>query len=76
MSELRSTGAGCQLRTSRVPRFVLPTCWENRRGDALRLNSDQASHRMLAAKWQPLEQYPGTVEAPWLAQCLVCNETG
>jgi len=53
-----------------------PTCWENRRGDALRLNSDQASHRMLAAKWQPLEQYPGTVEAPWLAQCLVCNETG
>lgn len=57
-------------------RSYCPTCWERRRGDALRLSPAQAVQRMRDALWEPLVPYPGSVEAPWLARCLQCSTDG
>ena len=47
-------------------------CWEDRRGDALRLDPAHAVSVMRAAGFQPLEPYPGS-GTPWPCTCSECG---
>ncbi|WP_157495483.1 hypothetical protein [Kutzneria sp. 744] len=48
-------------------------CWENRRGDALRLDPEAATAVLRAAGLQPLVDYPGA-NAQWLCRCEKCGK--
>jgi hypothetical protein len=51
-------------------------CWSCRSAaiaDALRLDGQEAMASMLATQLEPLEPYPGDVEAAWRSRCLICD---
>lgn len=53
-----------------------PQCWSCRSkkiSRALQLDDEQATASMLERQLEPLEPYPGNVEASWKSRCMVCD---
>lgn len=55
-----SNGSGCRH------------CWEQRRGEALRMDANVAAEVMRAVGLEPLDDYPGA-DTPWPCHCQECG---
>lgn len=44
--------------------------------EANRISNDEAYESMVNGGMEPLEEYPGSVETPWLSRCMECGELG
>lgn len=66
--------AATYAKVKHTGRSRCPVCWEAERGEALRLQPQEAAERMEQLRWRPLDPYPGKVDIPWRALCLECGQ--